>query len=83
MQKKYTEQQKKNKKYNPSDFDEYDFQMWSVMVGSIILMIGLVVLISIFHEDERNECEKIGGNFVVVDEHYTGKAIIDIYGCVK
>lgn len=83
MQKKYKEQQKKNKKYNPTDFDEFDFYLWGVIIGSVLVMIILVGLISIFHEDEKNECEKIGGNFIVVDEHYTGKAVIDIYGCVK
>lgn len=83
MQKKYKEKQKREKKYNPTDFDELDIFLWFVVFSSVAAMIGLLIIGSVFHEDDRNKCEKVGGEYIVVDRTFTGKTAVDIYGCVK
>lgn len=48
--------------------------------------IGVCMMIVGYEATQNNEmedCKSIGGEYIVVDEQWTGKVMMDIYGCVK
>lgn len=50
-----------------------------MLSGVVFLMTQLVI------EESKNkdDCESIDGEYVVVDEEWNGKYYVDVYGCVK
>lgn len=58
----------------------------SLMWVFLFMIAGLVfMLLQAFTDDStnRDDCESIGGEYIVVDEQWTGKFYMDVYGCVK
>lgn len=64
-------------------FDDFTIGAFIAVGVFTILFIGLLVITSLQEDKALNECEEIGGKYEVVDRQSTGKAIVNIYGCVK
>lgn len=70
-------------------YDEDNTIIFTVKLslGLTLLIIGFMLIfvptLRKTHEDEKNSCENVGGNYEIVDNSFTGKVWVDIYGCVK
>lgn len=53
------------------------------IVGGIMLFCGLISMSIEQDEKNRDGCKDVGGRYVVVDQQWTGKVYVDVYGCVK
>lgn len=82
-QKQKRREQKEWNEKNRKPMDETTHMLIMFIVGSFVLAVGLIVLMVISEEDNKNNCEKIDGEYVVVDRQWVGKSMVDVYGCVK
>lgn len=58
------------------------------MIGIVLflgfgMLAGLVAMQVYFSEEGKNDCEKVDGEYVIVDRTFAGNSAVDIYGCVK
>lgn len=56
-----------------------------ILLGSFIFIFiaGLLYITATTQTENLNECEEVGGKYVIVDRTFAGKSAVDIYGCVK
>lgn len=81
------ELKKKGKYENKNGIDEITIKFIYTIGGLFMfgLILAIVTMISInkTHEQELNECEQIGGKYIVIDRHAGYKGVVEEYGCVR
>lgn len=83
---RYYQKKRQSELGNPTGFEGMNSTfniLLGAVVGCIVLMVLLLVIVAKSSEDSRNNCEKIGGEYIVVDKQFAGKTIVNVYGCVK
>lgn len=63
--------------------------LFNTTPGLIICVVSVIMILLFIDymngKNNKNECEEIGGKYVIVDKQWnvSTKTYIDIYGCVK
>lgn len=67
--------------------DRIEREMWitvsMIIIFSLVFVTTVAIIGSKAEDESKNECEKVGGKYEVVDTTYSSNVFIDIYGCVK
>jgi len=89
IQKRRKQEQKDGLKNinTPSSSNDDLFTVLSVFGAVLFFGFGLaiygIVSTGNDHKNKLNECESIGGEYIVVDQKSGFRSVIDVYGCVK
>jgi len=78
-QKRKKRELKEWKEKNKTPVDYTYMSVGLVIAFGFAVVFALVIASSMSHKDNRNDCEKIDGEYIIVDKQ--GKT--NIYGCVK
>lgn len=79
----YQKQKRREAKERKKPMDDADATIITTIVAFVILIVGLLVMAIVIGEDDRNNCEKVNGEYIIVDRTFAGKSAVDIYGCVR
>lgn len=78
----------KNNNKEPIDKLKYELNLVmgvcvAVIIFILLILTVLFMLTNLSIKESKNSCENLNGKYVVVDRQWSGKQMIDIYGCVK
>lgn len=77
------EELKELKEKNKNPIDDLLVVIGIVIIVGFAFMFALFVMMANSIEESKNNCENIDGKYIVVDRQWSGKQMIDVYGCVK